>query len=93
MRKWGAALVGGVMLIALLLPVSAVADDIQLCRIKASPGQQVSLGFPVAPERLVNYSKPKILVIPFKLKDNPSYKFTAEFKKDYEDASANIAMF
>ena len=83
----------GAMLIALLLPVSAVADDIQLCRIKASPWQTVSLGFPVAPERLVNYSKPKILVIPFKLKDNPNYKFTPEFKKDYEEASANIGMF
>ena len=93
MRKWGAVLVGGMMLNALLLPVSAVADDIQLCRIKSSPGQQVSLGFPVAPERLVNYSKPKILVIPFKLKDNPNYKFTPEFKKDYEEASANIGMF
>jgi M6 family metalloprotease-like protein len=93
MRKWGRLALGGAMLIALLLPVSAVADDIQLCRIKASPGQQVSLGFPVAPERLVNYSKPKILVIPFKLKDNPSYKFAPEFKKDYEEASANIAMF
>jgi hypothetical protein len=93
MRKWGRLALGGAILIALLLPVSAVADDIQLCRIKASPWQTVSLGFPLAPERLANLAKPKILVIPFKLKDNPNYKFTAEFKKDYEDASANIAMF
>ena len=93
MRKWGALALAGSLIIALVFPASAVADDIQLCRIKSSPGQQVSLGFPVAPERLVNYSKPKILVIPFKLKDNPSYKFSTDFKKDYEEASANIAMF
>jgi M6 family metalloprotease-like protein len=93
MRRWRALALAGSLIIALVFPASAVADDIQLCRINASPGQWVSLGFPVAPERLVSYSKPKVLVIPFKLKDNPNYKFTTEFKKDYEDALANIAMF
>ena len=93
MRKWGALALAGSLIIALVFPASAVADDIQLCRIKASQWQTVSLGFPVAPERLVKLTKPKILVIPFKLKDNPNYKFTPEFKKDYEDASANIATF
>jgi M6 family metalloprotease-like protein len=93
MRRWGALALAGSLIIALVFPASAVADDIQLCRIKAGQSQWVSLGFPIAPERLVNYSKPKILVIPFKLKDNSDYKFTTEFKKDYEEASANIAMF
>jgi len=31
----------GAMLIALLIPVSAVADDIQLCRIEAFSHRQV----------------------------------------------------
>ena len=93
MRKWGAFALAGSLIISLVFPASAVADDIQLCRIKASPWPMVSLGFPVAPERLVKLTKPKILVIPFKLRDNPNYKFTPEFKKDYEEASANIGMF
>jgi len=93
MRKWGALALAGSLIIALVFPASASADDIQLCRIKASPWQTVSLGFPVSPERLAHYSKPKILVIPFKLKDNPNYKFSTDFKRDYESASTNIAKF
>ena len=71
----------------------AHADPAVNCRISASPWQTVSLGFPLAPERLANIAKPKILVIPFKFKDNPTYTFTGQYKRDYEDSSANIAMF
>ena len=72
---------------------NAHADTSADCKIPISPWQTVSLGFPVAPERLVNFAKPKILVIPIKLKDTPKSLFTAEFKKDYENAAANIATF
>jgi hypothetical protein len=71
----------------------AHADQAANCRISASPWQTVSLGFPLAPERLANIAKPKILVIPFKFNDNPTYTFTSQYKRDYEDSSANIAMF
>ena len=93
MRKWGAVLVGGVMLIALLFPVSAVADDIQLCRIKASERQTVSLGFPFRSERLKWLPKPKIMVIPFQQKDNQSFVFTNSMKNDYLAAAENISNF
>ncbi len=69
----------------------ASAESVENCRIKASERHYVSLGFPVAPERLANFAKPKILVIPFKLKDNPDYSFTSTYKKAYETAASNIA--
>jgi hypothetical protein len=93
MRKWGAVLIGGVMLIALVLPVNAVADDIQLCRIKASERQTVSLGFPFRAERLKWLPKPKIMVIPFQQKDNPSFNFTNSMRNDYLAAAENISNF
>jgi len=78
---------------ASLCPVSiATAQSVENCRIKSSDRQTVSLGFPITPERLASLSKPKILVIPFKLKDNPNYVFTTQYKNDYEDAASNIAI-
>ena len=71
----------------------ASADALKPCRIQASVGQTVSLGFPMRPERLVNFVKAKILVIPFKLKDNSSYSFTEEYKSDYQTAASNIREF
>ena len=71
----------------------ASADALKPCRIQASIGQTVSLGFPMRPERLVNFVKAKILVIPFKLKDNSSYSFTDEYKSDYQTAASNIREF
>ena len=71
----------------------ASADALKPCRIQASVGQTVSLGFPMRPERLVNFVKAKILVIPFKLKDNSSYSFTDEYKSDYQTAASNIREF
>ena len=85
MRK---RLISTLLSIALLsVPVSiapsAQADNLAPCRIKASERQTLSLGFPVRDERLAKVSKPKILVVPFQLKDNPDFKFTDEMKKDY----------
>ena len=70
---------------------SASADELAPCRIKASANQVVSLGFPLRSERLANLSEAKILVIPFKIKDNPSYIFSNDQKSDYRSAGENIA--
>lgn len=72
---------------------SASADELAPCRIKASTNQVVSLGFPLRSERLANLSEAKILVIPFKIKDNPSYIFSNDQKSDYRSAGENIARF
>jgi hypothetical protein len=70
---------------------SASADQLAPCRIKASSNQVVSLGFPLRSERLAKLSNAKILVMPFKIKDNPSYIFTDDRKSDYKVAGDNIA--
>ena len=93
MRKWGVLALTGSLITALLFPVSAVADDIQLCRIKASERQTVSLGFPFRSERLNWLPKPKIMVIPFQQKDNQSFVFTNSMKNDYLAAAENISNF
>ena len=93
MRKWGVLALTGSLITALLFPVSAVADDIQLCRIKASERQTVSLGFPFRSERLKWLPKPKIMVIPFQQKDNQSFVFTNSMKNDYLAAAENISNF
>lgn len=72
---------------------NASADALDPCRVKSSRDQTVSLGFPMRPERLVYVAKPKILVIPFKLKDNSSYSFTDEYKRDYLAAASNVKEF
>jgi M6 family metalloprotease-like protein len=91
------------ILVALLLTLSLVtapsfvgpaqAANVEDCRISASQNQVVSLGFPVRAERLVNIPKPKILVVPFQLKDNPNFVFTASMKTDYLAAGENISAF
>ena len=84
--------VGVIFLVSVSLhPIpTASAQSVENCRIKSSDRQNVSLGFPIAPERLTSLTKPKILVIPFKLKDNPNYIFTTQWKRDYEAAASNI---
>ena len=67
------------------------ADNLDGCRIQASADQTVSLGFPLRTERLSSLSKSKILVVPFKLKDNPSYTFSDSIKADYLTAAQNIS--
>jgi hypothetical protein len=78
-----------VVLLSLATPVQAAGIDD--CRISASPNQTVSLGFPIKTERLAAAAKSKILVIPFKLKDNPTYVFSDALKADYLTAAQNIS--
>jgi len=59
------------------IPVNANATELDKCRIAASKSSTVSLGFPVPNQRLKG--DPRILVIPFKLKDTP-YVFTDKEK-------------
>jgi hypothetical protein len=71
------------IIISVSMAPTAQADNLAPCRIKASERQTLSLGFPIRDERLAKVSKPKILVVPFQLKDNPDFKFTDAMKKDY----------
>jgi len=71
------------IIISVSMAPTAQADNLAPCRIPASERQTLSLGFPVRDERLAKVSKPKILVVPFQLKDNPDFKFTDVMKKDY----------
>lgn len=84
--------VGVIFLVSISLhPIPiASAQSVEDCRIRSSDREYVSLGFPIAPERLTSLTKPKILVIPFKLRDNPNYIFTTQAKRNYEAAAANI---
>ena len=89
MRRVGIAIL--LLIGVTLYPISmSNAESAESCRIKSSERQTVSLGFPIATERLAGMSKPKILVIPFKLKDNPNYSL-AEIKNNYEVTASNIA--
>ncbi len=65
----------------------AVADSLDSCRIATSRNSFVSLGFPVAKERLKG--NPKILVIPYKLKDTP-YVFADKDKNTAMEAAKII---
>lgn len=71
----------------------AAGDSLDPCRVKASENQNVSLGFPIKPERLVFFKKPSVLVIPFRLRDAPDYSFTESDKSDYLEAGKNISSF
>ena len=68
---------------------SASAQPLENCRISASKGQAVSLGFPINPERLSNILNPKILVIPYRLSD-ASFSFGDKEKSLFQKASENI---
>jgi M6 family metalloprotease-like protein len=68
---------------------SASAQPLENCRISASKGQAVSLGFPINPERLSNILNPKILVIPYGLR-NASFSFGDKEKSLFQKASENI---
>ena len=88
-------------LVALLLSLSLIAAqffvapvraaNVEDCRIAASRNQVVSLGFPIRAERLAGVAKPKILVVPFQLKDTPNFVFTTGMKNDYLAAGDNIS--
>jgi M6 family metalloprotease-like protein len=72
------------------LPNFASAQSVSECRIKASSVQFVSLGFPVNPDRLANILNPKILVIPYRLKDANNFTFGEREKSVFAKASDGI---
>jgi M6 family metalloprotease-like protein len=80
-------------LVLSLLSPSAFAQPISDCRVKASSFQQVSLGFPVNPERLSKITNPKILVIPYRLKGEDSFDFGSKEKEIFSGVSDNIYAF
>jgi M6 family metalloprotease-like protein len=71
----------------------ATAELPNECRIKASSIQMVSIGFPVNPPRLSNIVNPKILVIPYHLKDDKTFDLGAKEKENFTKASENIYNF
>lgn len=77
-----------------LAPIAgAVSSPISDCRIAAAPWQTVSLGFPIAAERLTAKAEPKLMVLPYRLSDRPEYNFGEDAKKDYLAAAEQIAKF
>ena len=76
-----------------LMQPSASAADLSLCRIKASDRENVSLGFPLRDGRLAMVKNPKILVIPFQLKERPNYLLTELDKEDYKNAERDLNLF
>ena len=79
-----------VLFLTIFVSPTSYADNLAGCRIPAAEDQTVSLGFPIRSERLSNLPKAKILVVPFKLKDNPGYIFSDGIKADYLTAAKNI---
>ena len=71
--------------------VSATADSSSTsCILKASPNNDVSLGLPVATERLSSKNSVKIGVLPFQFTDGTAHILTENDKKDYLDAAKII---
>jgi M6 family metalloprotease-like protein len=68
----------------------ASAQPVSECKIKPSIQQHVSLGFPVNPERLSKITNPKILVIPYRLKDEYLFDFGSKEKEIFSRVSENI---
>ncbi len=84
----------GLVVASLLLasfPFAAHAQSLENCRIAASKNQIVSLGFPLRAERLANITNPKILVLPYQLKDEPAYILTDEEKAVFSKTATNIS--
>lgn len=83
-------LVSGTLLLA-SFPFAAHAQSLENCRIAASKTNIVSLGFPLRAERLANITNPKILVLPYQFKDEPTYILTDEEKAIFSRTAANIS--
>lgn len=75
------------------VPTPAIAAPVSECRISEAPFQTVSLGFPVASERLKYKTKPKIMVLPYRLSDRPTYEFGNEAKNEYLAAGRIIEKY
>ena len=71
----------------------ASAQPVSECKIQASSFQQISIGFPINPERLAKILNPKILVIPYRLKDDKAFEFGNKEKEAFTKASDNIYKF
>ena len=71
----------------------ASAQPVNECKIQASSFQQISIGFPINPERLAKILNPKILVIPYRLKDEEAFEFGNKEKEAFTKASDNIYKF
>lgn len=82
------------VIVALLVagsPAIANAQGVRNCRITASKGNVVSVGFPLRAERLANLTHPKILVLPYQLKGEPQYEFTGQDQEVFKQAAQNIS--
>jgi len=78
------------VLTTLFTSTAAANEQNAECRIRSSENHLVSIGFPIRKERLFQLDKPKVLVIPFQLSDEPDYEFKDSFKLDYQSASEII---
>jgi len=90
MKRFPISLLIGSLLLA-SFPLAANAQSLENCRIAASKNNIVSLGFPLRTERLANISNPRILVLPYQLKDEPTYILTDEEKDIFSKTAANIS--
>jgi len=90
MKRFPISLLIGSLLLA-SFPLAANAQSLENCRIAASKNNIVSLGFPLRTERLANISNPRILVLPYQLKDEPTYILTDEEKDTFSKTAANIS--
>jgi hypothetical protein len=70
---------------------SANAADLTSCRIKSSQRENVSLGFPLRDGRLAAVKNPKIMVIPFQMKEKPNYVLSDLDKEDYKSAVKDLS--
>ncbi|MBM3691198.1 MAG: hypothetical protein FJW76_04215 [Actinobacteria bacterium] len=78
------------LVLIFLNPIVANSTPVADCKIAAAPFQTVSLGFPMASERLKGNPKPKIMVLPFRLSDRPTFTFGNEVKNDYLESAKQI---
>lgn len=88
--KYLSAILAIGLFVGVLSSPVAVAAPIGKCQISTSPNQSVSLGFPMAAERLKDKPNPKLLVLPYRLSDRPSFTFGEGAKSDYLAAANQI---
>lgn len=67
--------------------VSAPLDD---CRIPAAKWSQISLGFPLSPDRLALRETPNILVVPYYFKGQEKFILSPKDKIIFSETTANI---
>ena len=89
MRK---ATIWVVIFIQLIINLNTASAEIKSseCLLPASPFQNLSLGKPLAVERLGNRSSARIGVLPFYFSDGIVKKLSEWDKKDYENAATDV---